>query len=214
VSKEQLLLLKKIKEICPQRRRQIIENYRPDTLKNPTTNKNLEIDIYLKQLDIGIEYQGGVHFKYIRKYKNDVDKIKLYDILKTDMTMLDKALCIVEVFPQDLVGDFCSNFINRLNNTQEFYFLNCKLKQVRRIEKFKMLIHNANKIPYKLGYYKKITSIMTVLEILSSKRDVEKRLRNFFNIHFIGKDIGFLSNEIFEKFIKKYTNGGVFGYGT
>lgn len=33
-------------------------NYRPDFMKNPNTNKNLEIDIWIPELKIGIEYDG------------------------------------------------------------------------------------------------------------------------------------------------------------
>ena len=41
---------------------------RPSWLKNPKTNKNLEIDIYNDKLGIGIEYQGYQHTKYPNKF--------------------------------------------------------------------------------------------------------------------------------------------------
>jgi hypothetical protein len=37
---------------------------RPDWLKNPETGKNLEIDLYCKELNLGIEYNGIQHYIY------------------------------------------------------------------------------------------------------------------------------------------------------
>lgn len=63
---------------------------RPNWLKNPKTNRNLEIDLYSDKLGIGIEYQGEQHTRYIKKFhrtkaaylkqiENDRLKVKLCD---------------------------------------------------------------------------------------------------------------------------------------
>lgn len=40
-------------------------SFRPDWLKNPATGRNLEIDIWNAELNLGIEYDGQQHFKPI-----------------------------------------------------------------------------------------------------------------------------------------------------
>lgn len=42
-------------------------SYRPDFLKNPETGKNLELDMYSKELMLAIEVQGVQHFCYNEK---------------------------------------------------------------------------------------------------------------------------------------------------
>lgn len=57
---------------------------RPLWLKNPKTNKSLEIDIYCEKLKVGIEYNGSIHYMYSSgwnteeylKHKKYLDKIK------------------------------------------------------------------------------------------------------------------------------------------
>lgn len=43
----------------------------PDWLKNPETDKPLELDIYNDELKIAIEYNGEQHYKYPNKYMHD-----------------------------------------------------------------------------------------------------------------------------------------------
>ncbi len=51
----------------------VIENYRPNWLKNPVTGRNLEIDLYLPEVKIGIEVQGKQHFEYIPIFHQSED---------------------------------------------------------------------------------------------------------------------------------------------
>ncbi len=41
--------------------RQVLNNIRPDFLKNPKTKRNLELDVYDPVLKIGVEYNGQQH---------------------------------------------------------------------------------------------------------------------------------------------------------
>ena len=43
----------------------------PNWLKNPETDKELELDIYNDELKIAIEYNGEQHYKYPNKYMHD-----------------------------------------------------------------------------------------------------------------------------------------------
>lgn len=51
----------------------IYTHYRPDWLKNPKTNRNLEIDLYFPDLKIGIEINGKYH-RFVRQIRRDVLK--------------------------------------------------------------------------------------------------------------------------------------------
>lgn len=53
-----------------------IDNFRPDWLKNPNTNRNLELDRYYPNLKIGFEYNGLQHRKKIDAEQWERDKIK------------------------------------------------------------------------------------------------------------------------------------------
>lgn len=40
------------------------ENYRPDWLCNPETGRNLELDFFMPDLNVGIEVQGKQHYEF------------------------------------------------------------------------------------------------------------------------------------------------------
>ena len=87
-TKTQSLLVKIIKEIFPNYK--VEENFRGlDWLVNPNTGRKLEMDIYVKKLYLGIEYDGEQHFNPVTfgnitkaeaesklKYTKKMDKIK------------------------------------------------------------------------------------------------------------------------------------------
>lgn len=108
---------------------QVLKNWRPNLLKNKKTGCNLEIDYYIGKYRMGFEYQGGVHFKDIRKYNNNSDKSRYsdmlkYDLIKSNVKNRKRPLTIIEVFPQDLDGNFKNNILQRLNNSVPYYMKN------------------------------------------------------------------------------------------
>lgn len=46
---------------------------RPNFLKNPSTNRNLELDCYNKELKLAVEYNGPTHYEY-PNYTNQTKK--------------------------------------------------------------------------------------------------------------------------------------------
>lgn len=115
---------------------EIIQNYRPDFLKNKRTGNNLEIDIFLPQHGVGFEYQGAVHFRDIDRYKNDSDKSRLHDTLKYEYidSFETSKRVIVEVFEMDLIGDIKKNIAQRILNTQKRYFYKKQFKKCATLE--------------------------------------------------------------------------------
>jgi hypothetical protein len=71
----------------------IVVGYRPDFLKNPETNRCLEIDAYHPGLKIGIEYNGIQHYKFPNHIHFDTPEGKkaFRDGLARDL--LKKDLC-------------------------------------------------------------------------------------------------------------------------
>lgn len=75
------------------------EKARPDFLKNPVTNSNLEIDCYSKELGIGIEYNGKQHYEYCPKFHNnkqDFYNQKYRDMIKRSNCM-ENGISLIEV---------------------------------------------------------------------------------------------------------------------
>lgn len=111
-----------------------IENYRPDFLKNPHSDSNLEIDIFYPNWRIGFEYQGAIHFKKIDSFRNNPDKARNNDVIKQDLINKKKNTCLVEIFHSDIIGDMKSNILNRIVNMQEYYILNKQIMKTTHLE--------------------------------------------------------------------------------
>lgn len=99
----------------------IERNIRPNCLKNNKSGSNLEVDIYLPVFGLDFEYQGGVHFKDIKKYKNNSDNSREHDCKKYDLVKEIDVFCIVEIFESDIRGKIEENIINRVCNTRNYY---------------------------------------------------------------------------------------------
>lgn len=68
-------------DICEKSLKMIFENgvvihrnYRPDWLKNPMTDKNLELDFYIPHIKTAIEIQGQHHYDDFYQIKKDIIK--------------------------------------------------------------------------------------------------------------------------------------------
>lgn len=150
-SKQQQKLCKLIESILPNVKYQ--QDVRPDLLKNSLTNKNLEIDIFLEDFKIGIEYQGAIHFNNISRYKNDSDNSRLYDIQKMDKVIksLRVPLALIEIFETDIdTSDFRQMFLTRITNTQSHYYLNRHFFGCYLLERLKFYaVHGLDIADYK-----------------------------------------------------------------
>ncbi len=177
MSKEQQRLWDAIKEFYPMR---IVPNFRPDKLKNQKTGQNLEVDLFLYDHQVGVEYQGMIHFKEIDRYKNNPDSSRYNDVLKTELAAKKGRFAIIEVFPQDLKGDIKQNFINRLLITQELYIRDKQFKKCKSLEMVYMYITGVkNKNNYKL--FDKIHEVNRFDNFCHAKMQNISNLRQFMN---------------------------------
>jgi hypothetical protein len=85
---------------------------RPNWLKNPMTNRNLELDMYNEELKLAFEYDGQQHREYTPRWHNsqdDFDDQVLRDKMKNKLCRL-KGVSLIRV--TDNCGDM-EKFIKR-----------------------------------------------------------------------------------------------------
>lgn len=101
ISKGEQLLGEKLKECFP------FDNFvkiRPDWLKNPNTNRNLELDFYCETLKLAFEFQGEQHRIYsghFHGHPENYNKQLERDNIKRKLCK-KKGVLLVEIFEEDL----------------------------------------------------------------------------------------------------------------
>jgi len=87
-------------------------NTRPDFLKNPITNSNLELDVYNDELRIAVEYNGSQHYHFnSMMHGNSKDKFQnqqYRDYIKKNLCK-EKGIDLIIVpytVPKEKIGDF------------------------------------------------------------------------------------------------------------
>lgn len=140
-SKQELFVREKIKEMFP--KYTLLLNWRPKSLMNPKTGKNLEFDIYIGKFKCAIEYQGAIHFRDIKRYNNNSDKSREYDILKLELIRESKPeYSVIEIFETDIRGDFTKNFLKRIQNNIDLCLKNLDFEQYLNLVKMKFYIES------------------------------------------------------------------------
>lgn len=143
-SKQQSLLKEKVQSILINAR--IISDYRSKHLINFATGKSYEIDLYIPLFNVGIEFQGAVHFESLSRYNNNPDKSRLNDNIKNDFSVKTKTVpfALIEMFAEDLKSkDFKELFLFRLQNTLDLYLEYKKYLGCAFLEKMKIFIINS-----------------------------------------------------------------------
>ena len=97
----------------------MIQSYRPDFLKNDKTGNNFEIDIYIPEFGIALEYQGKPHFKKCENLKNNPDKSRENDFNKSEIIKRIKSLVLLEVFDTVIKGDIILNICALIEDQSE-----------------------------------------------------------------------------------------------
>jgi len=95
---------------------------RPDWLKNPKTNRRLELDLYCEKLKIAVECQGLQHYKKISRFKmtdTDLKSQQYRDSIKRKLCK-EKGIILIEIS----------------------YSCNQTIKQIENVVKEKIKIYN------------------------------------------------------------------------
>ena len=88
-------------------------NTKPDWLRNPKTNRCLEIDVYNEDLKIGVEYHGPHHYNFPNRFnRNDLDKF-IYSCYKDNIKLdiCDENSVYVITVPYTVRFDLIEEFI-------------------------------------------------------------------------------------------------------
>jgi hypothetical protein len=75
----------------------LFDSVRPDWLKNPNTNKNLELDGYNEKFKIGFEFQGRQHFSNKTQFYGSMQEQSERDQLKKELCEKN-SVKLIEVF--------------------------------------------------------------------------------------------------------------------
>lgn len=102
ISKGQLECAQILKDIYP---KYTFKTVRPGFLKNPKTNRNLELDLYCEELKLAIEYNGAQHYHFTPHYHRSENDFK--DQQRRDR--LKKKLCLKNGVKLIVVPFSCSN---------------------------------------------------------------------------------------------------------
>lgn len=81
-SKKTFVGQERVRLILEHHFQKLFPTVRPDWLKNPETNKNLELDGYCEELKIAFEYQGNQHYHNDTQFAGELDKQLKRDELK------------------------------------------------------------------------------------------------------------------------------------
>lgn len=101
-------------------------NHRPDWLKNDKTGCNYEIDIFIPEFKIGVEYQGVYHFKNKLESNTKTDYVRYNDDRKQYLAKENRGVTIIEFFEDDLTNpDFQELFLQRVK-------ARCKMQVVKK----------------------------------------------------------------------------------
>ena len=81
--------------------REVLNNIRPDFLKNPKTKRNLELDMYDPITKIAVEYNGAQHYQNVAAFGNNFKDQQERDILKRKLCEENGIVLIVVPYTID-----------------------------------------------------------------------------------------------------------------
>lgn len=107
--------------------RQVKTNYRPAFLKNPKTNRCLELDVFDEQTKIAIEYNGQQHYIFpncYHKTRKDFDSQVERDVLKEKLCREYNIKLIIVPYTIDCKA---KNLIKRRKLLEEYIYNKLKI---------------------------------------------------------------------------------------
>jgi hypothetical protein len=92
---------------------------RPNFLKNPKTNRNLELDMFNKDLDLALEYQGAQHRTYTpffhKTYKDYTDQVSRDEYKKK--RCIEEGIdliCVPDSVPFNNLGNYIKDELRKI----------------------------------------------------------------------------------------------------
>lgn len=149
---------------------QPMKSIRPDWLKNPETNRNLELDGYCEALKVAFEFQGRQHFSNDTQYAGDYEKQLVRDNFKKEKCLeLGIQLLVIEQPRQYEISKFFQSVVNQLNKQNVFVAfsheevnfdqINDHNHSLKKYEEFKKYVEDA-------GFFLKSPSFSTLYDLI------------------------------------------------
>ena len=142
--------------------KKVDHNYRPNWLKNPATKSNLEIDIWIPSLKVGVEYDGVKwHSEETQKSTMKFELISKAKEISKIYTFLEKG-CVIHNGPKHI--NYC---LESTSNAGDYDNLLSELERYLNI-----LLHE-------LGINENVTLNETLLSKIKSSKIVKEEFRSF-----------------------------------
>lgn len=194
---------------------------------NRTTIKPKELDIYIPDCNLAIEYNGLYSHSELPK-RNSTGRDKNYHLNKTNLCS-DKNIQLIHIFSnewvnkKDIVKSIIRSKLNKLEN--KIYARKCKIKEVSNIDSRNFLNnnhlqgHKNSKIKLGLYFEEELVSLMTFSKRQKNYDWELDRFCNKLNISVVGG-----ASKLFKNFLKlqypfnsvltyadiKYSNGNLY----
>lgn len=105
-------------------------NVRPDWLKNPSTGKNLELDIFYPTIGLAIEVNGFLHYK--SDYQRDKDTIKKVECKRRGIKLM-RIGHLKNLLSKGYLDNFFEDFSIRWDITKLPYSLRREIRSYRPV---------------------------------------------------------------------------------
>ena len=103
---------------------------RPDFLKDPTTKRNLEIDLYNDSLKLGVEYNGIQHYEFTPRFHKTYGvfrRQKERDVLKKRLCRENGVTLIVVPYDEESIPSYIHSKLR--------HYLSSRKERIERVNK-------------------------------------------------------------------------------
>ena len=179
-------------------------------------NKNKqEIDIYIDELKLGIEYNGSIYHSSVNNPYGNKDKYYHRDKF---LQAKKQGIHLISIFDIDWNDKVKTYLKDLLTQKQKVYARKCVVKRIDKniandfCDKYHLQNHtNLSSICYGLYYNDELFSVMTF-----GKRRLKKQQNGYYELHRYCVKIGYTivggANKLLKAFIKEYSPKNILSY--
>ena len=198
--------------------RDYVESLGVATYKDRQHLDGLEIDMYIPEYNIGIEYNGSAFHATVNGAFRTLDKYYHRDKFLQAKKQGIYLISIFDIDWHDKEDKIKSYLKDSLTTKQKVYARNCSIKSIDKsiansfCDKYHLQNHtNLSSICYGLYYNDELFSVMTF-----GKRRLKKQQNGYYELHRYCVKIGYTivggANKLLKAFIKEYSPKNILSY--